>query len=301
VLFQDAKSLMSAGRYAEACPKLAESQRLDPGTGTLLALALCHQSQGRSASAWAEFTEVAGAAQKDNRADRVRVSREHIRQLEPTLSRLTITVPPSVAGVKGLEVTRDGSWVGPAVWGTAVPLDPGEHTIEAWAPGKKRWTMKVQFTPTGNSQTVAVPALEGAPAAAPPPPSPLPAPMPAEVPAPSGGSGRRTAGFVVGGVGILALGVGAFFGVRAIAKSSDAKARCSPARCTDPQAVSTNDDAKVAAIVSDIGIGLGLAGLGVGVFLLVTAPSAPEPKKTGLQATPWVGPGQAGLTLRSAW
>ncbi len=302
-LFQDGKALMNAGQYAQACPKLAESQRLAPASNTLLTLALCHQNQGRTASAWGEFTEAASIAQKERRDDRVKVAREHLKQLEPILSRLTITVAPTSASLQGLEVTRDGVFVGSAVWGTAVPLDPGEHVVEAWAPGKKRWTMTVQLAPNGGRQTVPVPPLVSgtgtAPAAA--PVGALPDQPPASEPASSPMSSRKIAGFVVGGIGVAALAVGGVFGVRAITQSSEAKKLCPQTSCDNPKAVETNDSAKVSAIVSDIGLGAGIVGVGVGVFLLVTAPSSPAPKPSGITAAPWVGPGGAGVTVRSAF
>src|SRR5262245_36723730 len=56
-LFDQGRALVTLGRFAEACPKLAESLRLDPGIGTMLWLADCYENVGRSASAWATFRE----------------------------------------------------------------------------------------------------------------------------------------------------------------------------------------------------------------------------------------------------
>src|SRR5262249_54183559 len=85
--------------------------------------------------------------------------------------------------------------------------------------------------------------------------------------------GRRVAGFVIGGTGIVALGVGAFFGIEAIQKHSDAAALCPASPCSNPTGVAINDDARAYAAVSTVAIAVGIVGVGAGAVLLLTARS----------------------------
>src|SRR4051812_46143375 len=75
-LFADGRKLMAAGNYAAACPKLAASQRLDPGVGTMLNLADCYERVGQTASAWAEFREAISAARAAGSKEREQLARD---------------------------------------------------------------------------------------------------------------------------------------------------------------------------------------------------------------------------------
>ncbi|HMJ10468.1 MAG TPA: hypothetical protein VK524_03625, partial [Polyangiaceae bacterium] len=131
-LYRQGRELMAAGKAAEACPKFAESHRLDPATGTQLNLASCYEAVGKLASAWLAYTEAAVTARRDGRVDRVRFAEERIALLEPKLSRLTINVSPG-ADAAGLEVRLNGALLGAASRGVPSPVDPGTYRIEATA------------------------------------------------------------------------------------------------------------------------------------------------------------------------
>src|SRR5262245_26602443 len=91
-LFKKGRELLEAGKVSEACPKLAESQRIDPRLGTLLNLAACHAQEGKIASAWAEFTDAATKAERAGQQERAKLAHEQARELEKRLSFVSITV-----------------------------------------------------------------------------------------------------------------------------------------------------------------------------------------------------------------
>src|SRR5262249_4314765 len=137
-LFEEARKLMNKGDFQAACPKFADSQQTDPAPGTEFNLANCYEKWGKTASAWATFKSAAASYRAHNRADWEQKARDRAAALESKLSRLTIVVPAET-NVAGFEVRRDGSPVGSSEFGTAIPVDPGDHAIDATAPGKKPW------------------------------------------------------------------------------------------------------------------------------------------------------------------
>jgi tetratricopeptide (TPR) repeat protein len=264
-LFEKGKALMAERRFEEACPMLAESQRVDPGGGTALALALCHERQGKTATAWSELKDALALARRDGEADRRAVAERHLAALEPKLSRLTLRISRDVAATRGLAISRDGIALAPAAWGFAAPVDPGVHHVEARAPGKRAWAREFTVAGDGAVVEVAVPALVDAPAAS-------------DARPPERGTSARTfVGWSLVGAGAVAIAVGAVFGVRALTEQSSADATCPTRACNDSDALSANGSAQSAALVADVALPLGAATSAAGVIVLLTARHEPKP------------------------
>ena len=289
-LFRDAKRLAKNGDYDAACPKFAESQRLDPQLGTLLHLATCHEQQGLTATAWAEYSEAVDRATEQGEAKRARLARERADALEGILSRLRVK---SLGAHDGLEVVLDDVVLGPASLASALPVDPGEHVLEARAPGYRPWH-KTLSIPEGPAETeVVVPVLERGS-------DPSDASDTTNPTAPSdAGDGQRLAGWIVGGVGVVGFAFMAGFGARAASQASSADDECEGRFCSQA-GLDGHAAARTSATVTTVGFVLGLVGVGTGVTLLLTAPSSDDDDTTAY-LTPSFGPDGGGLTLGVGW
>ncbi len=299
-LFREGRAKMDAGDYAAACPKLAESFEQDPGTGTLLALAMCRERAGQLASAWASYGQVASRSKREGRADREQAAREAMQALEPRLSHLTITVDRTTSALAGLVVKRDGAPVGSGAWGAALPIDPGEHVIEASAPGKQPWSKKLSIGAERDTQNIEVPELVPEPAAA----SALPTAADASGSAPaSKGPPLRTLGLAVGGAGVVGLGLGVGFGLRAQALNaqSNENGHCNAQNQCDAVGGQKRDDAKSAATIATAGFIAGGVLAAAGVTLFVLGTHRRERAATVVEATPVVGQNDVGLLVRGCF
>jgi hypothetical protein len=268
-LFTEGRSLAQAGKCDEAIPKFQASQKLDPGVGTLLNLAECYEQVGKTASAWAEYREVISLARLAGSKDREELAMQKAKAIEPKLSRLAIKVSGDASG---MSITRDGEALEAAELGVAIPVDPGNHVIEASAPGKQKFSQTVEVGKDADSKVVEIPALADGGEAG---PGPGGGDQPAS--SSSDGSTQRTIGLVMGGAGIVGVGVGAFFGLSASSKWSDAKDKCSdyPYGCGS-DGVSLADDAKSAGTISTIGFIAGGVLLAGGAALYFTAGSGDD-------------------------
>ncbi|HYQ15411.1 MAG TPA: tetratricopeptide repeat protein, partial [Polyangiaceae bacterium] len=161
---------MTTGKYTEACPKFEASQQLDPGLGTMLNLAECYEKTGRTASAWAEYREAIPLARAAGSKARLDLATERAQALQDRLSTLTIRAISGEDDDAHLEVRRDGVAVQQAELGAPIPVDPGEHVVEAVAPGRQPWSSKVQVGADSAKVSVEIPKLqaESAPASAAP-------------------------------------------------------------------------------------------------------------------------------------
>lgn len=284
-----AQSLFDEGRrlaneqnnWAAACPKFAESHRLKPGGGVVLNLALCYRKTGRTASAYARYKEGLALAVRDKNEARIKIARDGIDELEPQLSHLTIVVkeePPE------LKIDLDGQAIPRAAWGSRFPVDPGKHVVVASAPGKTAWRGEVGVEDTADQKTIEIPKLVDAPKQLPP----VPRDEVVRIDHPT----RRVVGYVVAGVGVVGLGLGSYFGARAISAKSRSDDEC-VGGCTATGSDLSRDAVRYGNL-STVSFAAGFVAIGAGTYLLLTSTTVQTTARVSL------GPNHAifGLTGR---
>lgn len=262
-LFREGKELMRKGEYKAGCTKFADSQKLDPKTGTLANLAACHERIGATATAWAEFTLVVQQAARQKQTEREQYAKERVAALEKQLARVTVILD---APASGIEVKLGERVVPPAAFGTPFPVDPGDYELLAKAPARRPWSSRVVIAPGPSSLVVHVPALEAAP-------RPPERPSSRNIVASRDGSTQRTAGWIALGAGAVGIGVGALFGVRTFDKRDEGDALCQGRLCSQ-EGLDRHEEAESAATISTIAFGVGAGAAVAGAVLLITAPKA---------------------------
>jgi hypothetical protein len=182
-----------------------------------------------------------------------------------------------------VRISLDGQALGDTAPGAAIPVDPGTHTFRFEAKGELPVTRQLVLHEGDKArhERVVIGAL---------PPS-------------STGYGQRTAGLLVGGLGVVGLGLGVVFGALAASRWSTAHADCpSSPSCTPSSNIAATSEHSSAvtlatgSTVSFIAGGILAAG---GVVLYVTAPSGSDNRsKKGFQILPAGSPAGGGVSFR---
>lgn len=304
-LFNEGRTLMQQENYPEACKKLEASQALDAGLGTMMLLSDCYEKVGKTASAWATFKDAAAAARAASDQDRETVARARADALEPKLAKALVQASKKTLSLGGLEVKMNGLMVPIAQLGTPVPVDPGKLTVTATAAGYKPWELTVDVVDGPSETTVDIPDLQPE-EMEPPPPKPEPPPTttnanagttatPEDQAVTEPGPDLSTVGIVVAGVGVVGLGVGSYFGLRAASKNDQSKKECEEKNLCSQKGVDLRDDAQSAATLSTISFGVGAALVATGVVLYLVSPTESSSESVSLSAGLEVGGASLGV------
>ncbi len=291
-LFTEAMGLIESGNYAEACPKLEASERMDPALGTQFNLALCEEKIGRYARAWRNFTAVEKLAHASGKRGREEAARDRLAELRPRVPHLVIATVE-----RDVTVRLDGEVIERDLFGF-VAVEGGTHTLEAIAAAKQRWsqTLSVEEATDGRGTaiSIAIPALKSAPIVT------RDRVVTREVTKETA-SGKRTAAYVLGGVGLVGVATGILTGVLVASAKSTAEASCTPT-CADQSGRDAVSTGKALLPVNTAAWAAGAIGLGAGGVLWFlsrrAAPATPAPRAS---VSPLIEQGAGGLVLRGAF
>ena len=268
-LFEDGRRYLANKEYALACTAFEQSQQADPAIGTQLNIALCYEDWGHVAAAYKAFQEAyrLAAAKHDNRT---KVAQKKIDELAPKVPYLTLDVPPgadasAVFLMDGKELSRDA-------FSGEVPVEPGEHAIEARVPGQDSKVTKVTVM-LGDHKHVAVDVPK-------PKVAVVQQTVVAPPPVPPRNSRRLWGGVALAGSGAIAFGVASYVALIARSDYNTAIKDCPGSVCTSQKSYRDTQNAISRANEMTYVAGAGIALAAVGVYLIATSSGgrAEQPK-----------------------
>lgn len=290
----DGLKLAQAGNCTEAAPKLERAEKLYHSAVVASRLGECYVSMGKLV----EGTEILRKVLREPLPAEptpallkaLERAQKSLDSAKPRIAGLTI----KVAAVSDLTVKVDGNAVASALLDTEIPSDPGEHTVEASAPGflrsatrinvseGERKTVTLTLTRDPNAPVAAPAAQPTASTAARPTRNegpPTAASSRSSEPAPPGAP-NRTAAYLSLGVGAAAVGAGTVLGIMTMKQRQDLEDTCLNDVCPSEQRGDV-DAAKRLGNFSTIAFGVGAAGLVLGTVLHFTAsPSSSDRAQT---------------------
>lgn len=306
--------LADAGHCAQAIDKLYRAEKLRHSPIVLGRLGECQIAEGKIVDGTEDLQRVLHEPLSANPSANLLRARERAQaaldSAKPKVAMLTISVR---GPTENITVTVDGQSVPSVLLERDRPTDPGDHVVEAAAPGyikasrrlsigageKQEVMLKLRIDP----QAAAKPAPESVTSNGPTAPTTGQAPstqvvIPTSVDSTPMPESRpyRTASYVLWAVGGAAVASGGLFGFLALNDKKNLDKDC-PNNACPPSSQSTLDGANRYATVSTILVAVGGAGLALGTVLYFTAGSSSktEHRTTSFMPHAFVGLGKVGV------
>jgi hypothetical protein len=325
-LHERAEEERRKGDFAEACRLYEESEALDPSATTQARIAECFEHDGHLLGAIDAYRVALGLVDRlepERRRRAAELFPRRIAALEPRVPKLSFTIPPDL---DGMLITLDGRTLNGDELASPIRIDPGTHAVTATAASfdsarcdleetegaeaevrietggdpkgcrleNGRWIFTLHRIPAAaNTAAPSSPSIVPEARA-----TPVAAPTPKIPPEADARATRRTLGWVLTGSGAVALGFGAYFGIRTLTLVSgadcDAQNRCSQG------GVDAIHRASASQTAGYVAAGVGAALLSGGLALeLLSAPRDAARRQSVRSVTIRVG--ASGASVGGAW
>ncbi|HKP60603.1 MAG TPA: PEGA domain-containing protein [Polyangiales bacterium] len=276
-LIEQAVLHFKAREFDSARDMFEAAHALNPSARTLRGLGLTDFECGRYALAIGELERALNETHKPLDATQRSEVQAVIAHAHTFVGTLEVQLNPSDA-----TLSVDGVAAAPG----ALLVDAGNHLLHGRAPGFVDAEWRVEVRPGETTSTTLT--LEAEPPPETPPPIVLNPTEPYD-------ATQRTAGWIVGGVGVAGVVLGSVFGVISIVKHNESDKYCQKDNvCEDVRGVDAMDAARTAGDVSTVAFVVGGVALASAAVLLLTAP---EERETSAR----IGIGPGGVSLRGVF
>ena len=306
-------------RFGKAAREFQEAYQLSPHYSVLYNMGQVNVALGRPVEAVEAFERYLAQGGSTIPAARKAAVQAELETQRALLGTVAVQVEPA-----GAEIRMDGQAVGQAPLDRPVKVAAGQHTLMAFLDGYGVQNRELSVQPGEHVQIrielASVPLAEATPTApgdaaahpavSPPksqpsyraePGRPKPVTRPSPESDPSTGSAQRIVGYALGGLGMVAAGVGVVLAVKGLDQADQAKSRKAAAGNEEEWKTANSEfqDAQSQHLLGWEVTGLGAIGIAGGVVLLATAPAARD--GAAWWVAPWGTARACGLTGQAIW
>jgi tetratricopeptide (TPR) repeat protein len=278
----EGKKLLKAGKVDQALVAFEAAHDTVAQPEAALMIARAQQSMGELVKAHAAYTRAVAEAEAalgsdEKQREVLQAAKRELVDLEGVLARLTIKLRYAPDGTN---VTIDGEALGTRQLGEPILVPPGQIKVVAQSPDGREASRQVTLTAGQDAKVelafVRDDAGQDAPVAEPQSETVVAAPSDPEASPSSPGSGKRTAAFIAGGVGVAGLATFGVLGTMSNSKYSELEEACPNAQCSSDEQANI-DEGKLYQTLANIGLVVGVVGLGTSAALfLMGGPRQPE-------------------------